>query len=54
MTDELIRKEWLQLFYKNELFIIHKEYKKELEIWLDEHRTSIHYLKRKYGDSLVK
>lgn len=40
-------KEWLQVFYKGELFIIHKDYKKELEKFLDERRTSIGYLSRR-------
>ncbi len=37
-------KEYIQLFYKGELYIIGKEYKKELEKFLDERRTSVGYL----------
>lgn len=54
MTNELIRKEWLQVFYKGELFIIHKDYKKDLEEFLRDNRTTNAYIQRKYGESFVK
>jgi len=35
---------YFQVFYKGQVNIIHKDYKKEFEEWLDWHRTSIGFL----------
>ena len=56
MTDELNRKEWIKVFFNNNLYVLHEEYKAELINFLADRRTTIKYLQRKYGDiqDLVK
>lgn len=53
---KLKKKDWLQVFYNNELYIIHKEHKKELENFLSSHRTVVGYLDNHYTnrEDLVK
>lgn len=56
LTKCISDEDWVKVFYNNKLYIIHEEHKAELEKFLYEHRTTIKYLQRHYGDisELVK
>jgi len=53
---KLNKKYWIQVFYNNELYILHKDHKKELEKFLSDYRTTIGYLEKHYTNrkDLVK
>jgi len=46
--------DFIQVFYKGEVYLIHTEYEFELDKFLDERRTSMKYIARKYGVNLVR